>query len=356
MQFTDKQTIAGTRRTEDGYLVTEVPVARTGIQIYAGADVGRPDMEAVRVFRSESEVFSKDSIKSYAHKPVVVGHPKDPVTSKNHKKLAVGDIGEEVIRDGERVRVPLMITDEATIKLVEDGTRQLSMGYTANIEFVDGFTPEGEPFDAIQKDIRINHVAIVPNARGGPELKIGDHDKGGSSMSTIKIQFGDASIEVAESSAPLMNKLMADKQAEDAKKNDRIKELEDKVKDAQSKLDEANGEVKAKDKQLKDAQVSDADLDKRVAERAALVAKAKTVLGDSADLAGMATADIQKAVVTSILGDESKDMADAEIPGAFKAFTSGAALKKIDPVRAHIADKGLHQVNDAWAGIITESK
>ena len=44
MNFTDIVTVAGTRRTGDGYLVADARIARTGIQTYSGVEIGRPEM------------------------------------------------------------------------------------------------------------------------------------------------------------------------------------------------------------------------------------------------------------------------------------------------------------------------
>ena len=60
MQFTDAVTVAGTRRRDDGYLVADARIARTGIQNYQGWEVGKPDMAEVRVYRASSEVSSED--------------------------------------------------------------------------------------------------------------------------------------------------------------------------------------------------------------------------------------------------------------------------------------------------------
>ena len=70
MQFTDAVTVAGTRWREDGYLVADARIARTGIQNYLGSEVGKPDMAQVRVYRPGSEVFSDETLRSAAHRPV----------------------------------------------------------------------------------------------------------------------------------------------------------------------------------------------------------------------------------------------------------------------------------------------
>ncbi|WP_139812749.1 DUF2213 domain-containing protein, partial [Ensifer aridi] len=174
MQFIDYAPIAGTRRTADGYLVADVKTARTGIQIYAGREVGKPELATVKVYRPEAQVFDTASLGSYAHKPVTNDHPAEAVTADNWKALAVGSIGDEVARDGEFVRVPLIVMDAAVISEIEGGKRELSAGYTCDLAWEPGTTPEGEKYDAIQKDIRINHVAIVQRGRAGSQARIGD--------------------------------------------------------------------------------------------------------------------------------------------------------------------------------------
>jgi hypothetical protein len=96
MKFTDAATVAGTRRTGDGYLVADARIARTGIQAYLGSEVGKPDMSMVKVYRPGAEVFAEDTLKSAAHRPVTNNHPLEMVTSDNWKKYAVGQTGDEI--------------------------------------------------------------------------------------------------------------------------------------------------------------------------------------------------------------------------------------------------------------------
>jgi len=52
----------------------------------------------------------------------------------------------------------------------------LSMGYTTDIDWTAGVTPKGEAYDGVQRNIRANHLAFVPQARGGEKLRFGDGD------------------------------------------------------------------------------------------------------------------------------------------------------------------------------------
>lgn len=174
----DRATISGTHRTADGYLAADARIARTGIQIYSGREVGRPDLAVVRVYRSPEEVFAKDAMTSAAHRPMTLDHPAQHVDATRWKGIAVGWTGDAVTRDGETIRVPMMVADAAAIADIEAGKRELSCGYSCDLDWTPGTTPEGEAYDARQIGIRVNHVAIVQKGRAGSACRIGDNASG----------------------------------------------------------------------------------------------------------------------------------------------------------------------------------
>ncbi|WP_148934667.1 DUF2213 domain-containing protein, partial [Escherichia coli] len=49
-----------------------------------------------------------------------------------------------------------------------------SAGYRCIVDWTAGLTDAGEPYDAVQRKIRINHVAFVDRGRAGAECRIGD--------------------------------------------------------------------------------------------------------------------------------------------------------------------------------------
>lgn len=95
---------------------------RTGIQDYLGYEVdpdnahGLRDKSTVKVYRPESEVFKADSLATFAAAPVTVDHPSTPVTADNWRALGVGEINGDVVRDGQRVRVPIIVRDATAVK------------------------------------------------------------------------------------------------------------------------------------------------------------------------------------------------------------------------------------------------
>ncbi len=163
--------------TKDGYLTAMPRVARTGIQLYYGSELGLTGADAkkvMKVYRSPDEVFHKDAMQSFAHRPFTDDHPPEQVTADNWKKYATGSSGAEVARDGEFIRVPMVLMDAKAIQKFKDGKVEISMGYDCEIDFSPGTTPAGEAYDAMQKRPRGNHYAVVDAARGGSKLRIGD--------------------------------------------------------------------------------------------------------------------------------------------------------------------------------------
>lgn len=379
MQFVDATIPTGMRLTNDGYLVGEVRCARTGCQQYMAREIGLQRDGLVNVYRPETAVFDKDSLATFAGKPVTVGHPSEAVTADNWRQHAVGDVGTDIARDGEFVRVPIKLMDAAAIKSVQSGTREISMGYTTDIKVEDGTAPDGTPYQAIQiGPIRINHLAIVPRARGGSELRIGDGavtwgaapiipatDKETITMSDAlrTVVVDGLSVSTTDQGAHAIAKLQADLQSSAAKLTDAEKSHTATI----AKKDEEIGALKADLKKAQDALPKPADLDKMVADRAALVTVVKAI-DAKIDPAGKTDADLRKAAVSAKLGDEMvKDASDAEIAGMFKAIAKD--IKAADPVRTALIngratvdanDNGQSayekRLSDAWKGPVANTK
>jgi hypothetical protein len=97
------------------------------------------------------------------------------VNAQNWRQCAIGQSGGDVARDGDCIRVPLVLMDAAAIAEVRAGKAQLSVGYTADLKWGEGKTASGEVYDAVFTNIRANHVAVVGQARAGPNFRIGDN-------------------------------------------------------------------------------------------------------------------------------------------------------------------------------------
>ena len=347
-QFTDALTHDGRIRTTDDGAVVQARVARAGnVQAYLGAEIGLIDRAIVRVYRPSEAVFKNDAIATYARKPITLGHPAGGVTSDTWKDLAVGEIDRDVMRDGEFVSVPLLFRDAKAIAMLQgtDGPRELSMGYDAQIKMQDGVSPTGEPYDAVMSNFRMNHVAVVSKARGGEELRIGDNaatwgaspihladEKEGTMPDTLQtVVLGDQAAQVALADAP---KIEAFKAAQAKALADAETKHAQEIAAKDAEMAKANAAKDAAEAKV----LSDADIDKRVADRAELIGSAKAIVAD-VKTDGLSDAAIRKAVVVAKLGDAMADKSEAYIDARFDILAEDAAeAAKADPVVKALKD------------------
>jgi hypothetical protein len=105
--------------------------------------------------------------------PVTYDHPPSLLDSTNTKLYQTGYSGSKVHYSNGFVEVCLTITDADSIEKINRGdATELSAGYKVDYDPTPGVTPEGEAYDGIQRNIRVNHIAVVPRGRAGPEVRL----------------------------------------------------------------------------------------------------------------------------------------------------------------------------------------
>lgn len=316
------------RFTKDGYMTATPLVARTGIQVYSGPECGRPDMDVVRVYRPPEEVFNKDALKSFTHRPVTLDHPRQSVSASNWRQLSRGHTGDEILRDGERFRVPMALMDAEAVQAYKAGKRQLSWGYDCDLDWTPGVTDSGEQYDAVQRNLRANHLAVVTTARGGPELMIGD-DNGESKMNMKTVMVDGIEVQIPDTAASVVVRTLQRQQDEIKALRDAAKKRDDDDDDDEEEDKRKDDAIKAKDaeittlkKQLADA-TNPSVLDALVRDRSSVGVKAQQVMGSTFKTDGKTVEQIRKEVVASKLGDACKDWDDKQIAASFATFTAG---------------------------------
>lgn len=150
--------------TEEGYLVDHPIVTSVGIFVYHN-----PDGTVRRELRLPEEVFATRSLESYEGKPIIITHEAGYVDTDNVQEEIVGTILSAGYQDGNDVRAKVIIHDMDSVKRM--GLRELSCGYNLRLEETPGVW-EGQPYDAIQRDIEINHLALVDKARAGEQARL----------------------------------------------------------------------------------------------------------------------------------------------------------------------------------------
>jgi len=164
----DTYTVKGkATKLDSGFLRVPVFATRAGVFHYR-----KPDGSIRRELRHPDEVFKADSLGTLAGVPFTNKHPAELVTSKNVRKYIKGVVGDNVGREDEFVATSVTIMDEQTIADVEQkGLREVSCGYKCDVVDEAG-EYNGEHYDAVQKNIKYNHLAGVPKGRAGSSVRL----------------------------------------------------------------------------------------------------------------------------------------------------------------------------------------
>jgi hypothetical protein len=362
--------------TDEGFLVVPARISRIGIQEYLAGEMDvddRDPSDIVRVYRSEEEVFSDLSLISFSNKPITNGHPPVLVNASNAKEYSVGHAGPTVTRDGCFAKSDLFIIDAKSIQDIESGKAELSNGYTADIDWTPGVSLDGEQYDAVQRNIKGNHIAIVERGRAGRDCRVADQLPNlGDITKMAKITIDGVDYEVSDQAAQAVGKLHtrltdAEMSAEEAEKEKKAKE--DEAEAAKKAAEKTEDSLKAK---LDDAtsKVPTADaLDKLVAARTELVDKVRKILPeiewegkDNASLMKEAVAtkceNVQMDSVSTDYIQARFDMLVESVQGvndldsAFRqeVTTKDSKVEDTRPVHIIARDKMLERNRNLWKG------
>ena len=174
MRLNDKVTLSDFALTAEGYLMARAKLSRTGIQEYYGFEIDGPDSDALyKIYRPADEVFDPSAMASFMGKPVTDAHPWEGVTASNWRQEAVGFVKDDVRRQDDHMVATLMINDaEIANRIQRAGSVELSCGYDSELVWEQGVTPEGGHYDAYQRNLRGNHVAVVERGRCGASCAV----------------------------------------------------------------------------------------------------------------------------------------------------------------------------------------
>jgi uncharacterized protein len=157
-------------KTGEGFLKAEVVFAVPCVLPYN--ENGIQKMEA----KLPEEIFKQDTIESAKGAPVADGHPTQNgsrilVTPENYFQYIKGNLSEPKA-DGYGAKGLVTIYDKTLIdEIIAKKKTQVSIGFTCDIEDKPGMF-NGQHYDAIQRNILINHLAITDDARAGDATHI----------------------------------------------------------------------------------------------------------------------------------------------------------------------------------------
>ena len=357
-RYDSLQLVAGAVIDTDGFMRDSPIVARTGVYEYRN-----PDGTIRREYRPADEVFASDALNSFRGKPITVLHPKKgKITAANAFGTAIGSIlSDGYPKDEKYVACDIVIF--APDKIGKH--RELSLGYRCDCEETPGVAPDGQPYDAIQRNIRINHLAVVPLARAGMKARLncdGDEiieSEETQNMSKFKIDGVEHEVpeavanyitalqsraDAAETSLTATKETLAGVTASKTELQTKLDAMTGERDGVQGKLDAMTAErdslkskvdaAEADKKAAVDKAVEDTK--KEVKERAELEADAKKAKCDKTD--GMDNKALKIAIIKAVRGDslnfdgKSDDYVNAyydSIRGDLDSNAAGDQMRKI---------------------------
>ncbi len=302
----------------NGYLRCDGRLTRVGVFPYR-----QPDGTVRRELRLPVDVFDSESMASFGLVPLTNNHPSEMLDKFNTRKYQVGTI-TGLRADDEFVAASVQVTDAESIDAIESGKRALSCGYNCDLEFSAGVTSgipgivDGLKYDAVQKNIRGNHVAIVSKGRAGSDaalrldaddaVLVTDDDDSSTGADqrrpkqgkVNKMRLDGVDYEIPDQAEQAVNRELEKRDAEivtlTAKTDSSTEDLS-KEKARADKLDEEKTELQKKFDEASDP----AAVQKKVDARVELITKAKPMIAkeDHAKLDTMTDDEIKRVVVES---------------------------------------------------------
>jgi hypothetical protein len=288
-------------KLKNGFLKVDARLTRTGVFEYLN-----DDGTIRRELRLPEEVFKADALDSFSMMPVTDEHPPVFLSSDNARAYSRGSAGEKITRDGKFVRASLMITDASLVAKLEDGqAREVSCGYLCDLDHKPGMW-NGEKYDAVQRNIRGNHIAIVPRGRAGAEARVRmdaavsgviRSEKDGKEPSPSKESSVKVTIDGVEFDSEKDSQAFSQALARQQQKNaDTISAINAKLDALTKDAESSRAKLDAKEEELKklkaDADKAPEKVRAELKARAALESKAAKILGGKFKFDGLSDKDV----------------------------------------------------------------
>lgn len=173
----------------DFWYIKDNPLSKVGVFPYLGKQISselEPD-KIYQVYRPAEELLSDETINSFKLLPIVDDHTMlgtEPGMMPAEEKGVHGTSGSDVYGKDGKLYGDLKIYSETLKDEIEAGKKELSMGYFCDYELTPG-TFDGRHYDAVQRNIRGNHIALVEEGRMGSDVRVMDRKITMDSMKEI---------------------------------------------------------------------------------------------------------------------------------------------------------------------------
>lgn len=339
----DRGGLASPTRLANGWLRVDGYIARSGLLEYRRAD-GTMQVE----YRPNEEAFREDVLQSFDAVPLTDNHPAGGfLDATNTKAHQVGTV-QRPTQDGNKVKASILVTDASVIQSMEAGKTELSCGYLCDLDETPGEF-EGKRYDAIQRNVRGNHVALVSAGRAGPEVRVrmdnADAEVIHSRKAMHKIRIDEIEFEASEELAKAYAEALV-------KHTDALAALSAKVDASASEIKQLNEALAAAPAQVK-AQMQ---------ARMELESSARKAMGEEAKFDGLDDVSVKRAVVEKVLDIKTDGKVDAYVDACFDlALTRASQVSAIAQAREstspiHTDSLALSPVESAKAKFLAASR
>lgn len=170
-------------KDENGFLhVAITPISKATVNPYLGREI---EGSAAHGFKPDSIYYGlrdpqelEKAADTFNGLPLLLEH--HPTDAENlPKEWVVGSMGTDAVYEKPYLKNSMTVTDAQAIGYIEDGTaKEISCSYRFTPDFTAGEFTEVDGskvhYDFIMRDIRGNHVALVPEGRAGHDVHVAD--------------------------------------------------------------------------------------------------------------------------------------------------------------------------------------
>ena len=168
---------------DNGFLhVALTPISKTTVNPYLGKEIEGSKEHGFEPDKIYYGLRDPDELAKGADTfnglPLLLEH--HPTDAENlPKEWVVGSMGTDAVFEAPYLKNSLTVTDAQAIQYIEDGTaKEISCSYRFTPDFTAGEYIESDGskvhYDFIMRDIKGNHVALVPEGRAGHDVKVAD--------------------------------------------------------------------------------------------------------------------------------------------------------------------------------------
>ena len=170
-------------KDENGFLhVALTPISKATVNPYLGKEIEGSKEHGFEPDKIYYGLRDPDELEKGASTfnglPLLLEH--HPTDAENlPKEWVVGSMGTDAVFEKPYLKNSLTVTDAQAIQYIEDGTaKEISCSYRFTPDFTAGEYTEADGskvhYDFIMRDIKGNHVALVPEGRAGHDVKVAD--------------------------------------------------------------------------------------------------------------------------------------------------------------------------------------